>query len=113
MLDKEMLSQASYAISHELLRRMPANKGVEYIRGYSRGSQIAHEVITKMIGECAVKPPSKPEPLKLDGEYDGLGRFVPNHTEFKTNITTPKSVGKLCLKHGAYESANGMCPECN
>lgn len=83
MLDKETLSQVSYAISHELLRRMPANKGVEYIRGYSRGSQIAHGVVRNMIDGC--------------GERKGAIGVA--HTR--------------CVKHGVMPLVNGVCAGCN
>jgi hypothetical protein len=76
MLDKDTLSQVSYAISHELLRRMPANKGVEYIRGYSCGSRIAHEVVRKMIDTCGLMPMT----------------YARDHTTPETDIVTPQSV---------------------
>jgi len=81
MLDKETLSQVSYAISHELLRRMPANKGVEYIRGYSRGSSIAHEVVKKMIDACNLTPMV----------------YARDHTTPETSIVTPQSTRAAIL----------------
>jgi len=51
-LDKATLIEASYRINKKILAKIPRTKTSDYIKGYSKASRIAYNVMKDMIEEA-------------------------------------------------------------
>lgn len=50
--NKTTLIEASYKINNEMFKRIPRTMPADYIKGYRRASNIAHDVLMRMIEDA-------------------------------------------------------------